>query len=70
MVTQRTLHLGVDVSGSLNEHFYHCVFFYLSICLAVKHSPSAAHNYKTASLGSLAPSFIHQQHLTIFTLQK
>lgn len=27
MVTQRTLHLGVDVSGSLNEHFYHCVFF-------------------------------------------
>lgn len=42
---------------------------YLGICLAVKLSPSAAHNYKTASLGSLAPSFISQSHLTIFTLQ-
>lgn len=42
---------------------------YLGICLAVKRSPYAAHNYKTASLGSLTPSFISQSHLTIFTLQ-
>lgn len=66
----RPRHLGVDASGSLNKHFYQCVVFYLGICLAVKRSPSAAHNYNTASLASYAPSFISQQLLTIFTLQR
>lgn len=56
--------------GTLRRHFYQKLECFICVFAWLSKTPHLQYNYRTASLGSLTPSFISQQHSTIFSPQR
>lgn len=63
--------LVLKCQGTLRRHFLsEATECFIRAVDWLSKTPHLQHNYRTASLGSLTPFFISQQHSTIFTPQR